>query len=75
MRRSTFNEVALKATYRWEDPETGRARQESKKFFQTVNPFNKNAQGQQKTIKEITAELVKEREAWLAARAAAQGGQ
>lgn len=72
MIRSTFSVILVKATYRWKDPETGRTRQESKKFCQTLNPFNKNAQGQQKTINEIRVELMKDRDAWLLDRASSQ---
>lgn len=58
-----FDEVTLKATYRWK--ENGKSRQRTKTFMQTINPFNKNADGIIKNRVEIMAELSKERDAWL----------
>lgn len=59
----TFNEISVKATRRW--TEDGKKRQETRKFFQTVNPFNKNAEGMIKSSEEIIAEICAERDAWL----------
>lgn len=63
-KRIVFDEVVVKATRRWKD-ETGRSRQETRKFWQTVNPFNKNPDGSLKTREQIRAELIVERDAWL----------
>lgn len=61
--RYVFDEVAVKATrYYFVD---GKRRQETKKFFQTVNPFNKNADGSLKTREQIYDEVRAERDAWL----------
>ncbi|RQO83533.1 hypothetical protein [Acidovorax sp. FJL06] len=68
MRRYVFNEVAIKATHRWKDSESGKNRQETRKFFQTINPFNKNAAGEIKSCDEIMVEIRAERDAWLAAQ-------
>ena len=62
--RITFDEVAVKATRRWID-EHGKKRQETRKFFQTVNPFNKNADGGMKTREQIMREVTAKRDAWL----------
>lgn len=67
-----FQEVAIKGVYKWKDPATGRQRQSTKKFFQTVNPFNKNSKGEVKNRDEILLELTAERDAWLAAQRAQQ---
>lgn len=37
----------------------------SRKFFQTLSPFNKNAAGELKTRDEIQSELLAERKAWI----------
>ena len=62
--RFTFEEVSLKATYRWAD-EDGKRRQKTKRFMQTLNPFNKNADGTLKTRSQIMAELSAQRDSWL----------
>lgn len=64
--RYVFNEVSVKAVKRWKDPVSGKPRQETRKFFQTINPFNKNAKGVPKSRDEIMAEIKKERDDWLA---------
>lgn len=66
MPRYTFEEVVLRETRRWKDPITGKTRQKTKKFSQTLNPFNKNGQGEVKTREEIRAELRVQADAWLA---------
>jgi hypothetical protein len=64
--RYTFDEVSVKGVKRWKDPVTGKPRQETRKFFQTINPFNKNAVGVPKARDEILEEIKKERDDWLA---------
>ena len=59
-----FEEVSVKATKHWKDAK-GRHRQETRKFFQTLNPFNKNADGFMKSPQEIMTEICAERDAWL----------
>jgi hypothetical protein len=59
----TFTEVVVMATYRWN--ENGKKRQKTKKFYQTISPFNKNLNGEIKTIDEIYLELYAERDAWI----------
>ena len=59
-----FQEVAVKATRRWVDTD-GKKRQETKRFWQTVSPFNKNSDGTLKTADQIMAEVKAERDAWL----------
>lgn len=43
----------------------GRTLKRQRKFWQTLNPFNKNACGQIKGVAEIRVELENERKAWL----------
>jgi len=59
----TFQEVAVKGVKRW--TEDGKRKQKTKRFFQTINPFNKNKSGQQKGRSEIMKEILAEREEWL----------
>ena len=67
MPRYVFDEVAVKRTRRWKDAESGKQRQETRKFFQTINPFNTNADGVPKSRDEIMAEIRAEADAWAAA--------
>ncbi|MGU3629867.1 hypothetical protein [Comamonas sp. C24C] len=60
-----FSKVEIKASRKWKDPETGRLRQQSKTFMQTINPFNKNSKGLVKSREEILVELHRERDEWL----------
>lgn len=64
--RITFEEVAVIATKRWTD-ETGKRRQQTRRFYQTISPFNKNKDGTVKTREQINAEIKAERDAWLGA--------
>lgn len=59
-----FQEIKIKGVRRW--TENGKRRQETMVFSQTVNPFNKNADGFPKTASEIRAELQVERDRWIA---------
>jgi hypothetical protein len=43
----------------------GRRRQKTEKFYQTVNPFNKNKDGSLKTREQIYKEVCQERDKWL----------
>jgi hypothetical protein len=61
----TFEEIALKAVKRWKDPVTGKPRQQTRKFFQTVNPWNKTVDGVIKTPDMIRTQIKAERDAWL----------
>ena len=62
--RITFDEVKIKGTRRWTDEE-GKKRQQTRAFMQTVNPYNKNANGHVKSRDEIMTELLAERSDWL----------
>ncbi len=64
--KHSFNEVCMKATKKWKD-ENGRVLQKTKKFYQTLNPFNKNKDGSLKTVEQIMVELRHERDKWLSA--------
>lgn len=63
MRRINFNEISVKVVKRWTD-ENGKKRQKTKKFYQTINPYNRNTEGSVKTREEIWAEIMKESEDW-----------
>lgn len=65
MTRIVCKEVSVKATRRWVDAD-GKKRQETRKFWQTVNPFNRLPGGSLKTESDIRAEINAERAAWLA---------
>ena len=60
-----FAKVSIKRTFRWRDPVTGRARQETKKFWQTVSQFNTGADGNPKTRGQIMFELEQQARLWL----------
>lgn len=62
----TFNEVAIQGQKSVKcSGGCGRRLKRSKKFWQTLSPFNKNAAGELKTREEIYEELRAERNAWL----------
>jgi hypothetical protein len=61
--RVTFDKIELKAKRVWR--QGGKRRQETRTFMQTVNPFNRNADGTRKTREQILAELHAERLTWL----------
>ena len=65
--RHVFTEVSLTAVFRWK--ENGKRRQTSRKFFQTINPFNTKPDGTLKTRSDIMAELEQQRDAWMAEKA------
>lgn len=66
MTRYVFDEVSVKGVRRWIDTD-GKKRQETRKFYQTVNPYNKGADGMPKSREQIYAEVQAERNAWLRA--------
>ncbi|MGW2740552.1 hypothetical protein ACWC4D_40965 [Streptomyces sp. NPDC001288] len=45
----------------------GKKLRRQRKFFQTLNPFNKAADGRPKTVQQIYAELTEQAEQWKAA--------
>ncbi|MBY6273545.1 MAG: hypothetical protein CW346_15210 [Bacillaceae bacterium] len=61
----TFEVVRLYGRKQVKCQNCGRRVTRSKEFSQTINPFNKNADGEPKNRYEITAELRQEREEWL----------
>ena len=58
-----FEQVTLKANKTFLD--NGKRRRQTRVFMQTINPFNTNADGSQKTRIQIMDELKKERDNWL----------
>lgn len=67
-----FQEVKIKGVKRWK--EDGKVRQTTKVFMQTINPFNKNAEGYQKSRDEILEELREERRQWMDIKESAPEG-
>lgn len=61
-----FREVSIKATRKWK--ENGKRKQETKTFFQTMNPFNKMPDGTLKCYDQIMKEILEARDKWLAER-------
>ena len=59
-----FREVSIKATRYWK--ENGKRKQETKTFFQTMNPFNKMPDGTLKGYDQIMKEITEARRKWLA---------
>lgn len=59
-----FNEVSLKATKKWVDSD-GKKRQKTKKFSQTINPWNRDAYGKPKSRSQIIFELKQQIEDWI----------
>ncbi len=62
--RIVFDQIEVKATVRWRDPETGKPRQQTKRFMQTYNPFNKRSDGQIKSREEIRTEVNRDAQLW-----------
>ena len=59
-----FEEVSIKATRRWIDSD-GKKRQQTKKFYQTLNPHNRNSEGNPKSRQQIIEEIKAERDEWI----------
>lgn len=60
----TFQEISVKAVHKWTD-ENGKKRQKTKKFSQTLNPFNRNPDGTIRTKSDIYSVICAERDAWV----------
>lgn len=71
MTRIQFDKVSIKGVKHWRDS-TGKKHQTTKQFWQTINPFNKTADGRVKGYTDILHELVAERDAWMATDAQTQ---
>ena len=63
--RIVFDQISVSATKRWKDPVTGKSRQQTRKFMQTFNPFNRTGDGAVKSRAQIYTEIKQERDAWL----------
>jgi hypothetical protein len=62
---SAIVDVVVKGTKYWFDPETGRQRQKTRRFRQTLSPYNRTVAGVPKTREQIMFEITRERDAWL----------
>lgn len=60
----TFGAVTVKRIKRGKCSKCGAKCQVTKRFFQTLNPFNKTAAGMVKTASEIRAEETVKADAW-----------
>lgn len=60
---TVYEVVQVKATKHWKDA-SGKWRQKTKKFYQTLNPFN-TKDGRLKTRSEIMEEITAERDQWM----------
>ncbi len=62
-----FPTVTVKAMARVEcsHPDCKKMVQRTKKFEQTINPFNKDLNGQVKSERQIREELIRARDKWL----------
>lgn len=62
----TFDEVSIKGRVRVKcsHPGCNKMVQRTKKFHQTLNPWNTNKDGNVKTREQIRADLFNEREKW-----------
>lgn len=63
--RYDFTMVQVKGKRVWKDAD-GKRREETKVFHQTINPFNRNADGNIKTQEEIIREITIQRDRWMA---------
>lgn len=61
-----FQEITHQVTKSVPCTVCGKRVRRQRTFFQTINPFNKNAEGQVKTLPEIMRELVAEGTDWQA---------
>lgn len=64
MTRFVFEEIICRAERSGKCASCGKRWKKIKKFRQTVNRFNKNAEGHQKSREEIWAELREEARQW-----------
>jgi hypothetical protein len=63
-RTTTFSKVDISVSKNGECAKCGKKCKRSKAFYQTLNPFNKNADGSVKTRSEILSELHAEARKW-----------
>ena len=62
----TFREVAIRGNKSVKcTGGCGRTLKRQRKFWQTLNPFNKNQSGEVKTPIEIQKELISQRDQWV----------
>lgn len=74
MTRIVFEVVRVKHVRRYVNA-AGRRCQETRTFEQTINPWNKHANGLPKTAFDIRQELLAERNEWLASLASPEGAK
>lgn len=62
--RYNFNEIGFSIEKTGKCPNCGKKAKRTKRFYQTINPFNKNAEGNIKTKAEIFNQLKIESDKW-----------
>lgn len=58
-----FEEIKVKGVKKWK--ENGKTRQKTRVFSETVNPFNVDENGKQRSRQDIFNGLIKQRDEWL----------
>lgn len=61
--RHVFEKVSIKRVKRW--VEDGSNRQQTREFYQTISPFNVNADGSRKTREQIMVQIKAEADRWM----------
>ena len=64
MTRHTFQEIVVRAERSGKCDVCGKRWKKVRRFAHTVNPFNRNADGSQKTPREVFADASAEAKAW-----------
>ena len=62
--RHTFQKIVVNAVRSGKCEKCGKRWRKQKKFWHSVNPFNKNEDGSQKSPKQVHADVVDEANAW-----------
>lgn len=65
MAHVNFQEVSITAEKQGKCSCCNKSCKVKKKFYQTLNPFNRNADGAVKSTQEIISEISAERESWM----------
>jgi hypothetical protein len=63
--RVRFQKVEVIARKTWKDA-NGKRHQETRRFWQTLSPFNTDADGNPKSREQVMREIMQERKEWLA---------
>lgn len=61
----TFQQVAARRSHRGACPLCGKSTTRSRNFVQTINPYNRNADGTIKTLAQVRAAVEAQADAWV----------